>query len=364
MISAHALALGTGAPCGVFMIKYLHCRLLAGAALMSAPAFADHVGPSGVGSGGGLSVFGPDTLDGGHWAAGLRVVYTRPEQRSDAGLAALAGQHIHAHNTDYNLNASAGIAYGVSHHLTIAAELPYVRRDDLREGTHAHSGEVAVDGVERLGTVSGIGDLSVLAKYRLTDGKRTGFAFIAGLKMPTGSTHQTSIEGERLETEHQPGAGSWDPILGASAATKVGPAQLTASALYQISTKGAQDTRLGNRLQGGIAVSHRFGRRAHEHAESRNHHHGDELDEHVEPMRGSWDAIVELAGEWEAREKIDGASEQASGGKWVYVAPGARYVAASGWSVGAALALPVWQEIRASHPDNRLRVMVSLGRAF
>ena len=332
------------------------------ATVSASPALADHVGPSGLGS--GLSVFGPDTLDGGHWAAGLRVIYTRPEQRSDAELAALAGQHIHAHNTNYNLNASAGVAYGLNHHLTISAELPYLRRDGLREGTHAHSGGVAVNGVEELGTVSGIGDVSLLAKYRFTEGERTGFALIGGIKMPTGSTHERSVDGERLETEHQPGSGSWDPILGASAGTKLGPVQLTASALYQISTRGAQNTRLGNRLQGGIAVSHRFGPKPHEHAESHNHHHGDELDEHEEPRQNSWDAFVELAGEWEGRQKIDGAIEPASGGKWIYVAPGARYVAASGWSVGAALALPLWQEIRASHPDNRFRLMLSLGRAF
>ena len=199
------------------MIK--HIGLFTAVALISAPALADHVGPSGVGAGGGLSIFGPDTLDGGHWAAGLRVVYTRPEQRSDAELAALAGQHIHAHNTDYNLNASIGIAYGLNHHLTISAELPYVRRDDLREGTHAHSGGVAVNGVEELGSVSGIGDLSLLAKYRFTEGERSGFALVAGIKVPTGSTSKRSIDGERLETEHQPGSGSWDPILGATAAT-------------------------------------------------------------------------------------------------------------------------------------------------
>ena len=106
--------------------------LLLATAFVASPALADHVGPSGVGSGGGASVFGPDTLDAGHWATGLRLLYTRPEQRSDAELEALAGQHIHAHNTDYNLNASAGVAYGINHHLTLSAELPYVRRDDLR----------------------------------------------------------------------------------------------------------------------------------------------------------------------------------------------------------------------------------------
>src|SRR5689334_21101837 len=144
-------------------------KIFIGAALVAlgSPAVADHLGPSGFGSGGGMSVFTPDTLDAGHWSGGIRVTYTRPEQRSDAELEALAAEHIHAHNTDYNLNASAGVAYGINHHLTVSAELPYVRRDQLREGTHDNVGGVAVNGVEQLGSVAGIGDMNILAKYRL-----------------------------------------------------------------------------------------------------------------------------------------------------------------------------------------------------
>lgn len=332
--------------------------------VVATPALADHLGPTGFGGGGGMSVFGPDTLDGGHWSAGLRLTYTRPDQRSDAELAALAGQHIHAHNTDYNLVGSAGAAYGISHHLTVSAELPYIRRDDLREGTHAHSGAVATNGVERLGSVAGIGDMTILAKYRLTEGAGPGFALIGGLKLPTGSTHRRSLDGERLETEHQTGTGSWDPVLGASASAPLGRVTLTASALYQISGHGAQRTRLGDRLQGGIALSHRLGEPAHRHAETHHHHHGDELDEHRESLHSSWDAFVEAGGEWEGRQEVDGEAEAASGGKWAYVAPGVRFNAASGWSASAALALPVWQRIRASHPDNSYRLTLSLGRAF
>ena len=341
-------------------------RALFFAAVLScaAPALADHMGPSGFGSGGGMSVFTPDTLDEGHWSAGLRLTYTRPEQRSDEELAALAAQHVHAHNTDYNLSASMGMAYGVTHALTVSAQMPYIRRDDLREGSHSHVGGVAVNGVEQLGSVSGIGDMSLLAKYRLSDGGTTGFALIGGIKVPTGSTHKRSPDGERLETEHQPGTGSWDPIVGASASTKMGAVQLTASALYQFSTEGAQNTRLGDRLQGGIALSHRFGPAPHEHGESHSHHHGDELDEHHEQAQSTWDVFVELAGEWEGRQKVDGRVEEASGGKWVYAAPGVRFNAASGWSAGAAIALPLWQDIRPSHPDNRYRLTLSLGRAF
>ncbi len=304
-----------------------------------------------------MSVFSPETMDGGHWAAGLRLTYTKPDQRSDEELESLAERGVAAHNTDYNANASFGIAYGLNHHLTLSAELPYVRRDELRE---------ADDGkVERLGTVSGIGDMSLLAKYRLTDGGPNGLALIAGIKVPTGSTHKRGDDGERLETEHQPGTGSWDPIVGGSASGKLGAIQLTASALYQFSTEGAQSTRLGDRLQGGIALSHHFGPEPYEHGMSHNHHHGDELDEHPDAdAHSSWDAFIEFAGEWEGRQRVDGEIEEASGGKWLYIAPGVRFNSVSRWSVGATLALPVWQDIRDSHPNNRFRVTLSLGRSF
>lgn len=334
----------------------LRSSLLLLTIFISAPAFADHLGPSGFGDGGGASVFGPDTLDAGHWAAGVRITYTRPDRRSDAELAALAEQDIDAHNSDYNLVGALGFAYGISHHLTVSAELPYARRDDLREGTSG--------GVERLGSVAGIGDLSLLAKYRLTEGLGFGFALISGIKVPTGSTHQRNLDGERLETEHQPGTGSWDPVVGASGSALLGPVTMTASALYQFSGKGAQQTRLGDRLQGGIALSHRFGGRPDEHLESRNHHHGDELDEHQEAAHSSWDGFVELAGEWEGRQKIAGEVEQASGGKWLWLAPGIRFNTASRWSATAALAIPVYQRIRASHPNNSYRLTLALGRAF
>jgi hypothetical protein len=350
---------------GTFARQLPRALFLSAALGCASPALADHMGPSAVGSGGGMSVFSPDTLDAGHGSVGVRLTYTRPEQRSDAELEELAGQHIHAHNTDYNLNASLGVAYGVTHHLTVSAELPYVRRDDLREGTHDHVEGVAVNGVERLGSVAGVGDVNLLAKYRLTEGEGLGLALIGGIKMPTGSTHARAPDGERLETEHQPGSGSWDPILGAAASLPLGGVHLAVSGLYQLSQRGARATQLGDRFQGGIALSHHFGPRPAMPHDAHNHHHGDELDEHDDaPRHSGVDGFVELAGEWEGRQRIGGEVEQASGGKWVYVAPGLRFTSESGWSASAAFAQPVWQRIRASHPDNRSRLMLSIGRGF
>jgi hypothetical protein len=280
----------------------------------------------------------------------------RPERRTDAELTKLAAQGIDAHNTDYNLVGALSIAYGINHHLTFSAELPYLRRDDLREGARG--------GVEELGSVAGAGDLNLLAKYRLTDGPGPGFALVGGIKLPTGSTNRHGPDGARLETEHQPGTGSWDPIFGASASVPLGGATFTGSALYQWSTEGAQRTRLGDRLSGGIALSHRFGGGPAVHVQSHNHHHGDELDEHPDLRRSSWDAFVELAGEWEGSQKIADDVDAQSGGKWAWIAPGLRFNASSGWSASASAALPIWQRIRSSHPNNRYRLTLSVARSF
>lgn len=332
----------------------IHRRfLLAAAAVgLASMASAHHMGASGVGAAGGVTVFGPATLDEGHGSAWLRLIYTRPDQRSSGKLEALAGKGIDAHNTDYDLNASAGAAYGITHRLTVSIEMPYVRHDSIR----------AADGgsVEQLGSVGAIGDMDLLAKYRLTRAESWGVAIIGGIKVPTGSTHQHDRLGHRFETEHQPGTGSWDSIFGASAGTKVGPVNLAASAIYQIAGEGAQKTKLGDRLQGGVAVSHHFGPAEQEH----HHHHGHFESEHAHPHTTSWDAFLEVGGEWEGRQRIAGAVEQDSGGQWAWVAPGVTFNAASGWSASAAFAIPLWQRIRPSHPDNAYRFMVSLGHGF
>ena len=55
-----------------------------------------------------------------------------------------------------------------------------------------------------------------MARYQLAHGHTEGWfvALLAGIKVPTGSTHETDLSGARLETKHQPGTGSWDPLFG------------------------------------------------------------------------------------------------------------------------------------------------------
>lgn len=338
-------------------MTYSHSSLVRGAsffgvaaALIAAPALAHHTGPTGIGgNGGGLSVQGPDTLEAGKAAAGLQLTWLRSEQRSASELAALAALDVHAHDTDYTASGVVGLAYGVTDRLTLTAELPFVRRAALREG-------VAVPpGVDRLGDVSGLGDASLLAKYRFAGSAERGLALIGGIKLPTGAMHRLSDDGELLEAEHQPGSGSWDAYFGAAAGTELGPVSLDASVLYQFTSTGTQQTRLGNRLQAGVALSHRFGAAEHhDHDDGDHHDHG----------HSSWDLFGEAITEWEGRQNVAGVTEEATGGTAVWLTAGARLNTASGYALTVGAGVPVWQEVRPSHAPGSYRLTLSLAKSL
>lgn len=321
---------------------------------LAAPALADHpAGGNGTLTGVGMLVGGPDTLGAGTIAAGLRLAYVHPERRSDRTLENLAGAHIHGHASDYSLRSSAGLAYGLTDRLTVTFDLPFLHHENIREGAHSHHGGSAHNSAVERGDVSGVGDATAMGKYRLVGAGESGIALLAGIKLPTGSTRKRDEDGERFETEHQPGSGSWDPIVGLSAGTPLGPLQVNASAIYQGAGKGAQATRLGDRAQGGIALIRRFEGPDH-HAEGDDQRHGHQ----------SWDALVELTGEWEGRQRIVGKIEEYSGGRAILLSPGARFNSASGWSAAASVGLPLWQRVRVSHPDNGYRLTFAVGRSF
>jgi hypothetical protein len=343
-------------------------RLAASAALaaltlaFATSANADHLGyAGGAGTAGPIVTLPATTLPAGKLAAAVRVTYARPDRLSDADLARRAGQHIHAHGTDYLLSPSVSLAYGATDDLTLALGVPYVRRDNLREGTHQHTGGVTLNGVEDLGSPSGLGDATLLGQYRFAGDEHAPWqmALLAGVKLPTGATHVRARGGERLETEHQPGTGSWDPLLGLALTRRLERVSVDANVLYQFSTSGAQATRLGDRAQYNVSVSYRVGGEHHH-----EHEPGEEEHEHAEAHGPALDLILELNGEWEGRQKVGGAVEQESGGRVLYLSPGIRLSASEGWAASLSLSVPVAQRIRRSHPENDYRLVAGIARAF
>jgi hypothetical protein len=334
-------------------------RATTAALLVSAAsaAQADHSIGAGGGSGGGPVLTIPaETLAQGQLVAGLRTTLARPDAYSDAQLIDLAGRHIHAHTADYTLTSSASLAYGLANHLTLAASLPYVHRNDFREGEHSHDGGGAVNSVARQGGISGVGDLTLIGQYQFAHSHhdRWGVSLLAGLKVPTGATRRKTPDGERFETEHQPGTGSLDPLVGLAASKHWDRWSLDGNVLHQFSTRGAQHTELGDRTSINLALGYSLTGEEH-------HHDGEGAAPHG---HANWSLFMEANAEREGRQKIDGAAEADSGGRVLYLAPGARFTAASGWSAAFSAGVPIWQHIRRSHPDNAFRLTLAVSKNF
>lgn len=316
-------------------------------------ARADH--PT-VGFGAGIA--GPaitipaTTLPKGGGAVTLRVEYVKFDAFSDAELARFAAQGTEVHSVDYLLSPSVGVGYGLTDSLTIGMRLPYVLRTGIREG-HDEGGEIAID---NHGDSDGVGDLTLLGQYRLLRNEDLNLesALLGGIKMPTGATGFKDRNGVLFETEHQPGSGSWDPLLGMAVSKRIGVMSFDANLLYTFATGGAQRTNLGDRLHYNFATSYRLGK-------EQGHHHSNGTADH---HHLSWDLILEMNGEWQEKQRISGVVDENSGGSLVYISPGARLCGDSGWAATLSVGVPVIEERNGVQHETDLRLVGGLTKGF
>jgi hypothetical protein len=342
------------------------------ALLLATPLHAHH--PSGAGSAGGagpiVTVPGT-TLEKGQSSAAVVFEYVGYNALSDAQLAV----HGHPHSLDAIFAPSLLYSYGVTDDLTLTLRLPYVRRTNIREG-HVHGG---VPEIHELGDSAGVGDLSVLAQYRLLRDRatRTELSLLLGLQLPTGDTSVHADGGERFETEFQPGSGAWDGLFGLAYTKRLGLWSLDANVLYVLATEGAQDTDLGDRFQYNVALSYRLangpwgpsgarpgamyhgGPKPHSHRHKHTHDHGN-VEPHG-PQGPALDLVLELNGEWHAKQEIAGVSDPNSGGNVVFLSPGLR-LSYERWSSFVSVGVPIVNDLNGlqAEPDWRLLTGVSV----
>jgi hypothetical protein len=147
--------------------------------------------------------------------------------------------------------------------LSLQLNLPYVRRSFRR--TRGHDLQT--------GTVSGLGDASLVARYmpvrQFEVDRALTWTLLAGLKMPTGSASFLAEEGqeehhqeEEGEGGHRPlapsavhghdlalGSGSWDVLLGTAFLVREGAFFLGGHAQYTVRTRGSFGYRYADDLQ-------------------------------------------------------------------------------------------------------------------
>jgi hypothetical protein len=355
----------------------------AGAFLLIQPAFAHH--PSGVGSTGGagpINTISASPLDKGETAASIAFEWIKFDPLSNAFLAnfgATHGHDVHVHSLSSILAPAMSFGYGLTADFTISARLPVVVRTDIKEAAHEHHEEGAPpEGtVEFLGDSAGIGDLTLLGQYRFYNNRatRTELALLLGVKAPTGVTDRHTDTGELFAAEFQPGSGSWDGLFGLAATRRIGPWSFDANVLYILATEGTQNTDLGDRFLYNAAVSYRLMRGASALAPMKLGALPDPMwhggpgthrrpHAHRETAAGpALDLILELNGEWHAKQNESGVTDPNSGGNTLFLAPGLR-LSKDNWSSFVSVGIPIINDLNGIQAEPEVRVVTGIALTF
>ncbi len=298
---------------------------------LSRPALAHHPAAAfGQETSGPITTIGGTPLSQGTIAAGIRVEGVAADPYSDAQLLSLAGAGSEVHSLDYLLVPFLNLAYGATGDLTLNLQFPfYSVRGNIREGH-----DVPPPEVHEHGTSGGVGDLTLFGQYRFLHEDSGGLdaALLAGIKFPTGMTKVRARDGGRLETEMQPGSGSFDPLAGAAATRHFGKFCVDASGLYGFVTEGAQHTDLGDFFLYGAAGAYRL---------------------QADPV--PLDLVLEINGEWRQKHAVGAAKDADSGGHSIYLSPGVRVGLGGNWLLAVAAGIPVLQDLNGIQQKTRVR---------
>lgn len=287
-------------------------------------------------------------LPKGDWSLGVRTEQIEFDAFSDTALEDFSAAGLEGvHSVDSITSTSLGVAVGVSDDLTVSLRIPYIQRENIREGEL----ELGVAEAHLHGDSEGLGDATLLGTYRFSDTDDTDFAVLLGVKADTGKTDERDIDGVLFEAEFQPGSGSTDVLLGAAVTTEVSSLGIHANVLYSFAGDGVDDTNQGDAFFYNIAGSYRLSEDGHE---GDGHAH-----QHL-----TWDAYLELNGEWRDHINVAGVDEENSGGTRIYLAPGVRLSFIGGWGGFLSLGVPVIENQNGKQTDVDYRLVAGFGVGF
>ncbi len=241
--------------------------------------------------------------------------------------------------------------YSVNDRLLVLVNVPLRKTDGDGELVDGPNGEPERE--DSTGGASGLGDVSVLARYRLfarhSPLGSTLIAGVVGIKLPTGSTNQHNDQGEYLDSHLQLGTGSTDALLGLSFDHAMDRASLSANALFSFAGDGEtgdQSHRFGNSVNYDVTAKYRIAPAG------------------MAPEQSAWFASLGINGEAREHEHLDGDRVGDSGGHTVYVTPGLQWVVQSRWIVEATYQYAVYHDLNQTQLGEDYRLFGSVTYLF
>lgn len=302
--------------------------------LAASAALADH----GKGAVGGKTI-SPRTLHEEDASIETGFRYQRSETFSDDRLLTESANGHDIHSVDWLAEFSISGSYGVTDHLTLSLSMPFEVIHGFR---FVEDDGVNPPAVEGANSIVGMGDMSLLGKYSLMS-EPIEVAVLLGVKIPTGNTGQLDNAGNLLEPDHQPGTGSWDPLIGVAALKQFESFTITSSIFYRYTTEGRHEFRPGQQLT--IAVK----------------------GEVQVAGLGKFPRVyvsLELAEQWTAMDRDDGVRNHDTGGSSLTLGPGIRVRVNDHVTFGASFAVPLYQGLYGEQHKERFEFLFGTGVDF
>lgn len=292
----------------------------------------------GLSTGSPIFSMSPDTLPKKKIALGYTLQFLDAKQFNASDYSRFNRQGIHAHSYDSQLINSVNLIYGITDDLNLIVSYPYNAKYNLK---YTYDGQIYPSGDS-----IGLGDMTVMAKYRFLQKNKFSMAALAGIRMPTGQTNERAKDGFTLAPDEQPGTGSWDPIMGILVNQKVKNLSLDANAVYKLSTIGSKDIIVGDVVNYNLAVSGIVGSR-----EVLN-----------QKLNLGWS--MELNGIWRERIEFQGVKDDSHGGNVVFFTPGLRLAINDDLVTSFAVGIPVMETLNGKQPDTNVLLLFSMNYIF
>jgi hypothetical protein len=244
-----------------------------------------------------------------------------------------------------------GAFYSVTDRFLVLLNVPL--RKTRGDGELVEGPDGAPEREDVTGDATGLGDVSVLGRYTLvarhTLDTTTLLAGVAGVKFPTGSTHQHNDQGEYLDSHLQLGTGSTDILLGLSLTHVLGRYTVSANLLAALPGKG--DT-------GG--TSHQFGTSVNYDITGKYRL----APSVIGSSPSEWFASLGVNGEYRRREKLAGRKLGDTGGQTIYLTPGIQYVAGAHWVLEGTYQYAVYHDLNETQLGEDYKVFGSVTYLF
>ena len=329
--------------------------LIISLSLFALPSEAHHGGEGGLGGGAGIA--GPIvTIPAYALPKGSKFVsfitnYLDSNNYSNRGLKLLGKRGENYDVVENALTPSLTFGLGITNKLSLSAQIPYPLKFGIRtiQGTPDINSE---------GNALGVGDINFFSLYEFihSDKHDLHAALLTGLKIPSGVRRDLNRQGKLFNAEHQPGTGSWDPQIGLSVSKHWGIFHFDTNGMYRFSTKGTQNTILGDVVSYNFAVSYLVG--------TRNSFIDRVFPKQLGKTKLKWHLISEMNGAWVEKPKLEKHREENEGGNLVYLSPGLRMIVNEKWITNLSVGLPTIHDLNGRRKPPNIRLILGITRVF